>query len=113
MLNYAIAPQEDIDFWSHDYTGSDMPISFEGYKALVARMGETRMSPDGSSRIYLHKKLYGHPTAIRIVLWHEFCHGWAWHDVRHGGHDRPFLERDLRKPLNWLMGIWPAIIIMI
>lgn len=46
------------------------------------------------------------------MLWHEFCHSWAWQEEHYTGHGPKFIKRSLKHPFNFILGIIPALIIL-
>lgn len=101
-----------IDSWSEQYGLDASLISFGGYVLTGESVGCCRGYTAGRSEILLHRKLEGHPLASEITLWHEFCHAWTWQELGIMGHGPEFIKRDLKRPLNFILGIIPALIVL-
>lgn len=104
--------EDQLKAWGDEYKVDSSRMRFNGYLLGGTLMGSAGGFSDGHVEIALHRKLEGHPFASRIVLWHEFCHGWTWIDLHRMGHGIEFIKRSLKKPFNWILGIVPMLIIL-
>jgi len=104
--------EKQLRTWGEQYGVDASLIGFTGYVLKGESMGSAKGYSDGRAEIALHRKLEGHPIASEIVLWHEFCHAWTWQELGIMGHGPEFIKRDLRRPLNFILGIIPALIVL-
>lgn len=114
--------QNLLDYWQNKYIGLKTPFpEFMGFTNL----GETtrgityyknkfngRFEPsEGWGQIKLNSKLKAE-WRIKAVLWHEFCHHWAYSVYNYSGHQGTF-DKCLRTDKKlWLLGSLSRIIPM-
>lgn len=98
--------------WANDYCKSVNNFAkFNGFKDLgkktlghtlyITEQGRTRIVIELSTRLDKDWK-------IRAVLWHEFCHAWAYCDTgksqSHGWEwDKRFWKKPMMAVLDWFM----------
>lgn len=98
--------QEILDEWSHEYEiGEFHPPQFMGWSSAVPSdwVGMTRFGHP--SKIYIARYFEGHDFWSRVILWHEFCHAWAYFDEGDTGHGLAWFGRMINRPLEFLLQV--------
>lgn len=105
--------QNQLDIWRSEYKVEDgKEMRWSGYKDLGDRAGETHEYSDHLS-VRIDSSLEGCALWSEVVLWHEFCHCWAYRECdRYFGHGGPWLERMLRRPVMFALQV-PCVFVVI
>lgn len=97
--------QQLLDNWYYEYiTNKERDVKFEMFGGVKSDwMGSTSFAHP--IRIRIAKYFEGHPFWSEVVLWHEFCHAWAFLDYDDHDHGLNWFRCMLHRPFMFIMQV--------